>query len=84
MEILEGSVKIGSFVEMQTVDCQGFQLSRYAAELAERHGIDVRLIKMNLDLSPRQRLEQAQEPALVLKWFMEAGKRIRHSRKLEK
>lgn len=68
---------------METVDCQGFQLSRYAAELAEREGIDVGLIKRMLDMSPRERIEQAQEPALVLNWFMEAGKKLRHSRGLE-
>ena len=42
---------------METVDCQGFQLSPYAADLAEREGIDVRLIKRMLNLSPRERIE---------------------------
>lgn len=68
---------------METVDYQGFQLSRYAAELAEREGIDVGLIKRMLDMSPRQRIEQAQEPVLVLNWFMEAGKKLRNSQKAE-
>ena len=55
MEILVSFAKGLILGEIESVDCQGFQLSRYAAELAEQHGIDVRLIKMNLDLSPRQR-----------------------------
>jgi hypothetical protein len=66
---------------METVDCQGFQLSPYAAELAEREGIDVGLIKRMLDLSPRERIEYAQEPILVSHWFTEAGKRLRNAPK---
>ncbi len=65
---------------METVDCQGFQLSRYAAELAEREGIDVGLIKRNLDLSPRERIEQAQEAASAMLRVREAGKRFRNGR----
>ena len=65
---------------METVDCQGFQLSRYAAELAEREGIDVGLIKRNLDLSPRERIEQAHEAASAMRRVMEAGKRFRNGR----
>jgi hypothetical protein len=63
---------------MDTVDCQGFQLSRYAAELAEREGIDVGLIKRMLDLSPRERIEQSQEVAAAMLRIREAGKRFRN------
>ena len=65
---------------METVDCQGFQLSPYAAELAEREGIDVGLIKRQLDLSPRERIEQAQAAASAMLRVMEAGKRFRNER----
>jgi hypothetical protein len=68
---------------METVDCQGFQLSPYAAELAEREGIDVGLIKRMLEMSPRERIEHAQEPILVSYWFAKAGKKLRNSRKVE-
>jgi hypothetical protein len=63
---------------METVDCQGFQLSRYAAELAEREGIDVGLIKRMLDMSPRERIVQSQEISAAMLWIMEAGKRFRN------
>jgi hypothetical protein len=63
---------------METVDYQGFQLSRYAAELAEREGIDVGLIKRMLDLSPRERIEQSQEVASAMLRIREAGKRFRN------
>jgi hypothetical protein len=63
---------------METVDCQGFQLSRYAAELAEREGIDVGLIKRMLDLSPRERIEQSQQAAAFVKRLQEAGRRMRN------
>jgi hypothetical protein len=63
---------------METVDCQGFQLSRYAAELAEREGIDVGLIKRMLDMSPRERIEQSQEVASAMLRIREAGKRFRN------
>ena len=66
--------------EMETVDCQGFQLSPYAAELAEREGIDVGLIKRRLDLSPRERIKEAQEAATAILRVMEAGKRFRDGR----
>lgn len=66
-----------SFKNMETVDCQGFQLSRYAAELVEREGIDVSLIKRNLELSPRERIEQSQQAAAGILRIMEAGKRFR-------
>ncbi len=67
-----------SLRDMETVDCQGFQLSRYAAELAEREGIDVGLIKRQLDLSPRERIEQCQKAANFLRKIQEAGKRMRN------
>lgn len=63
---------------METVDCQGFQLSRYAAELAEREGIDVGLIKRMLDMSPRERIEQCQDVASAMLRIREAGKRFRN------
>ncbi len=63
---------------METVDCQGFQLSRYAAEMAEREGIDVWLIKRNLDLSPRERIEQSQQVAGAILLIREAGRRSRN------
>jgi hypothetical protein len=63
---------------METVDCQGFQLSRYAAELAEREGIDVGLIKRMLDLSPRERIVQSQQAADFVRQIQEAGKRMRN------
>jgi hypothetical protein len=63
---------------METVDCQGCQLSRNAAELAEREGIDVGLIKRMLDLSPRERIEQSQEVASAMLRIREAGKRFRN------
>lgn len=65
---------------METVDCQGFKLSRYAAELAEREGIDVGLIKRQLDLSPRERIEQCQQAASAILRVMEIGKRFRNER----
>jgi len=65
---------------METVECQGFQLSRYAAELAEREGIDVGLIKRNLDLSPRERIEQSQQAASAILRVMEIGRRFRNGR----
>jgi hypothetical protein len=63
---------------MEKVDSQGFQLSRNAAELAEREGIDVGLIKRMLDLSPRERIEQSQEVASAMLRIREAGKRFRN------
>jgi hypothetical protein len=63
---------------METVDCQGFQLSRYAAELAEREGIDVGLIKRMLDLSPHERIVQSQQAADFVRQIQEAGKRMRN------
>lgn len=80
MEILESSLKIGIFVQMETVDCQGFQLSRYAAELVEREGIDVGLIKRQLDLSPRERIEQGQKAADFVSMLREAGNRMRNEK----
>jgi hypothetical protein len=65
---------------IETVDCQGFQLSRYAAELAEREGIDVGLIKRNLDLSPRERIEHGQKAAIFVSILREAGKRMRNEK----
>lgn len=62
---------------METVECQGFQLSRYAAELAEREGVDVGLIKRMLDMSPRERIEQSQKAADFVSHLREAGKRMR-------
>jgi|688.fasta_scaffold95468_4 hypothetical protein len=63
---------------METVDCQGFQLSPYAADLAEREGIDVGLIKRILDMSPKERIEHAQETAAALLRVMEVGRRFRN------
>lgn len=62
---------------METVDCQGFQLSRYAAALAEREGIDVGLIKRMLEMSPRERIEQSQQASEFVRRLQEAGKRMR-------
>lgn len=67
-----------NLADMETVDCQGFQLSRYAADLAEREGIDVGLIKRILDMSPRERIEHAQETAAALLRVMEVGRRFRN------
>jgi len=80
MEKLENSVVTGNLVEMETVDCQGFQLSRYAAELAEREGIDVGLIKRQMDLTPRERIEQSQRAADFVSQLREAGKRMRNEK----
>ena len=80
MEKLESFARIRILKEMETVDCQGFQLSRYAAELAEREGIDVGLIKRNLDLSPRERIEQAQQAASAVLRVMEVGRQYRNGR----
>jgi hypothetical protein len=63
---------------METVECQGFQLSPYAADLAEREGIDVGLIKRILDMSPKERIEHAQETAAALLRVMEVGRRFRN------
>jgi hypothetical protein len=63
---------------METVDCQGFQLSPYAADLAEREGIDVGLIKRILDMSPKERIEHAQETAAALLRVMEVGRSFRN------
>jgi hypothetical protein len=63
--------------DMETVNYQGFQLSPYAAELAEREGIDVGLIKRNLELSPRERIEQSQQAADFVRQLREAGERMR-------
>ena len=65
-----------NLTDMETVECQGFQLSPYAADLAEREGIDVGLIKRILDMSPRQRIEHAQETAAALLRVMEVGRRF--------
>lgn len=67
-----------NLTDMETVECQGFQLSPYAADLAEREGIDVGLIKRMLDLSPRERIEHAQETAAALLRVMEVGRRFRN------
>ena len=65
---------------METVDCQGFQLSRYAAELVEREGIDVGLIKRRMDMNPRERLEDSMRAAAASKRMMEIGERFRNGR----
>lgn len=75
LECLEPTCNLSG---MDTVDCQGFQLSRYAADLAEREGIDVGLIKRMLDMSPRERIEQSQDVASALLQIREAGKRFRN------
>ncbi len=80
MEKLEGSEFPCSMGFMETVDCQGFQLSRYAAELVERVSIDVGLIKRNLDMSPLERIEQSQEAANAISQIMEAGRKFRDGR----
>lgn len=73
-----GLLCILRFVE--TVEYQGFQLSRYAAELAEREGIDVSLIKRNLELSPLERFVQGQDAANAIMKIMEAGRKFRDGR----
>ena len=78
--VMESSSFSCSVSDMETVECQGFQLSPYAAELAEREGIDVGLIKRNLDLSPRERIEQSQQAAAAVLRIMEAGKHLRNGR----
>lgn len=78
MEKLEHRGLTCNLADMETVECQGFQLSRYAAELAEREGIDVGLIKRILDMSPRERIEHAQETAAALLRVMEVGRRYRN------
>jgi len=65
---------------VEKIEYQGFQLSRYAAELAEREGIDVGLIKRQLGLSPRERIEQSQEASDFVCMLREAGKRIRNEK----
>ena len=40
------------------VEYQGLRMTREAAEIAEREGIDVWLIKRNLSLTPLERLER--------------------------
>ncbi len=65
---------------VETLDCKGFQLSRYAAELAEREGIDVGLIKRNLDLSPRERIEQSQQAANFV-WQLQEAERLMRNEK---
>ena len=67
-----------NLADMEMVECQGFRLSLYAADLAEREGIDVGLIKRILDMSPRQRIEHAQETAAALLRVMEVGRRFRN------
>jgi len=74
---LECREALCNLVGMETVDCQGFQLSPYAAELAEREGIDVGLIKRMLEMRPRERIEQTQQAADFARQLREAGKRIR-------
>jgi hypothetical protein len=69
-----------NLTDMETVECQGFQLSPYAADLAEREGIDVGLIKRMLDLSPRERIEQSQQAAEFVRRLQEAGKRMRNEK----
>lgn len=69
-----------NLADMETVDCQGFQLSRYAADLAEREGIDVGLIKRMLDLSPKERIEKSQQAAEFVRRLQEAGKRMRNEK----
>ena len=61
MEKLERSARIRILKKMETGACQGSQLRRYAAELAEREGIDVALIKRRLDLSPLERMVKSQQ-----------------------
>ena len=77
-EKLEDSRLNITMAGMEMVECQGYQLSRYAAELAEREGIDVGLIKRQLELSPRERIEQSQEAADFVSMLREAGKRMRN------
>lgn len=79
-EKLENSGLTITMTGVEKIEYQGFQLSRYAAELAEREGIDVGLIKRQLDLSPRERIEQSQEAASAILRVMETGKRFRDGR----
>lgn len=78
MERLENLVALCILWEMETVDYQGFQLSRYAAELAEREGIDVGLIKRRLDMEPKDRMKDSMRAAAASKRIMEIGKRLRN------
>ncbi len=80
MEMLECSGFPITIAFMETVDCQGFKLSRYAADVVEREGIDVGLIKRMLDMSPRERIEQSQQAATAVLRIMEAGRRMREGR----
>ena len=43
---------------VEIVEYQGLRMTREAAEIAEREGIDVWLIKRNLSLTPLERLER--------------------------
>lgn len=69
-----------NLADMETVECQGFQLSPYTADLAEREGMDVGLIKRMLDLSPKERIEQSQQAAEFVRRLQEARKRIRNEK----
>lgn len=80
MEKLEHRGLTCNLADMVTVECQGFQLSPYAADLAEREGIDVGLIKRMLDLSPKERIEQSQQAAEFVRRLQEAGKRMRNEK----
>ncbi len=65
---------------VEKIEYQGFQLSRYAAELAEREGIDVGLIKRRMDMNPRERLQDSLRAAAASKRMMEIGQRLRNER----
>lgn len=76
--VVEAFGVLCSLCFVETVEYQGVQLSRYAAELAEREGIDVGLIKRMLEMSPRERIEQSQKAADFVIQLREAGKRMRN------
>lgn len=80
VEKLEDSRLSIRMTGVEKIEYQGFRISRYAAELAEREGIDVGLIKRQLELSPRERIEQSQKAADFISILREAGKRMRNER----
>lgn len=80
VEKLENSRLIITMTVVEKIEYQGFQLSRYAAELAEREGIDVGLIKRRMDMNPRERLQESMRAAAASKKMMEIGQRLRNER----
>jgi hypothetical protein len=79
-EKLENSGLTITMTGMEKIEYQGFQLSRYAAALAQREGIDVGLIKRRMDMNPRERLQDSMRAAAASKRMMEIGQRFRNER----